>query len=163
MLATTEMTAALLAAGLILASPVFAHDDLDKAFAECTCVTRHVEPPDPLARFTRVDGHVFATTLTGYRTATVGMTLDEGNEVTTGATGKAQVLVGKRCRIDIEPNRQLTISRPAGPTHNTCVTLYPLEPAGLAGSIKVGIAIKALVGFGLTGVILSGGDDPASD
>lgn len=159
-----KTTAALVSvATLVLATAAVAHDDLEEAFAECTCVTHHSKPSDPLGRITRADGSVFATTTNGYQNASVGMPLNEGNEVTTGAAGSAQLAVGKSCRLNVEPSRQVTVSLPAGPTHHICVTVSDLGPAALPENIRVGIAIKALVGFGLTGVVLSGGDDPASD
>lgn len=170
-LAVKKIAAAMSAASLVLTAPVFApvfapafaHDNLEEAFAECTCVTSHSAPADPLGRVARASGNVFATTTSGYQNASVGMPLNEGNEVTTGASGTARIVVGKSCRLNIAPSSQVTVALPAGPTHNICVTVNDLGPAALPDNIRVGIAIKALVGFGLTGVILSGGDDPASN
>ncbi len=158
-----RIAAMVAAASLSPATPSVAHDDLEEVFANCTCVAKHSRPSQPLARVTRAEGNVYATDRDGYRDVVTGMPLQEGTEVTTGFVGSATIIVGENCRLDINAGSQVRVTLPAGPTHDICAAKVEWGLSAVPEQIRIGAAIQTLVGFGISGIALGGGDNPASN
>lgn len=102
--------------------------------------------PSVLAHLASVEGNVLVSHVSGLIAGSKGLALNESVRVITTARSKAVIQFDNGCRVTLEPNQRLVVSR-----EKSC-DAYPL----LVQNILPGPGIVPVGGPGLSGAALSG-------